>query len=103
MQLVAKAFHGSVDMLKLRKLAKLAIPGAIKKLVLVLPLTNPDHILLALLQGGLRVQLSGLEPEIREGEKAVFRTSLHPWGAISSEWYRLKKKVVFLSFAFIQL
>ena len=79
MQLVAKAFHGSVDMLKLRKLAKLAIPGAIKKLVLVLPLTNPDHILLALLQGGLRVQLSGLEPEVREGEKAIFRTSRHPW------------------------
>ena len=25
------------------------------------------------------------------------------FGAISSEWYRLKKKVVFLSFAFIQL
>ena len=79
MQLVAKAFHGIVDMLKLRKLAKLAIPGAIKKLVLVLPFTDPDHVLLALMQGGLRAQLSGLEPEIREGEKAVFRTSLHPW------------------------
>ena len=42
-------------------------------------LWNPDHILLALMQGGLRAQLSGLESEIREGEKAVFRTSLHPW------------------------
>ena len=31
------------------------------------------------MQGGLRAQLSGLESEIREGEKAVFRTSLHPW------------------------
>ena len=39
MQLVAKVFHGSPDMLKLTKLAEPAIPGAIKKLVLVLPFT----------------------------------------------------------------
>ena len=74
MQLIAKAFHRSANMLKLRKLAESAIPGAIKKLVLVLPFTNPDHIILALLQGGLRVQLSGLEPEVREGEKASYKS-----------------------------
>ena len=39
MQLIAKAFHRSANMLKLRKLAESAIPGAIKKLVLVLPFT----------------------------------------------------------------
>ena len=39
MQLVAKAFHGSANMLKLRELAKPAIPATIKKLVLVLPCT----------------------------------------------------------------
>ena len=37
MQLVAKAFHESADVLKLRKLAEPDIPGAIKKLVQVLP------------------------------------------------------------------
>ena len=38
-------------------------------------LQYPDHHLLALLQGGLRVQLSGLDPELRESEKAVIFTS----------------------------
>ena len=39
----------------------------------------PDHLLLALLQGGVCVQLSGLDLELRESERAVIFTSLHPW------------------------
>ena len=39
----------------------------------------PDPLLLALVQGGLRDKLSGLEPEPREGEKAVIFTSRPPW------------------------
>ena len=38
-----------------------------------------DHSPLALMLGGLLVQLSGLEPEFREDEKVVFRASRHPW------------------------
>ena len=36
-------------------------------------------------------------------ENCTFTLPSHTHGAISSELYRLKKKVVFLSFAFIQL
>ena len=39
----------------------------------------PDPLLLALVQGGLRDQLSGLEPELREGEKAVIFASRSRW------------------------
>ena len=42
-------------------------------------LQYPDHLLLALLQGGVCVQLSGLDLELRESERAVIFTSLHPW------------------------
>ena len=38
-----------------------------------------DPLLLALVQGGLRDQLSGLEPELREGEKAVIFASRSRW------------------------
>ena len=97
MQLIAKAFHRSANMLKLRKLAESAIPGAIKKLVLVLPFTNRDYILLALLQGGLRVQLSGLEPEIREGEKSGFQNFSSPVGASYKSYKRFMEPVSYFN------
>ena len=41
--------------------------------------TQTDPLLLALVQDGLRDQLSGLEPELREGEKAVIFASRSRW------------------------
>ena len=43
------------------------------------PLQYPDHLLLALLQVGVCVQLCGLDIELRESERVVIFTSRHPW------------------------
>ena len=56
-------------------------------------LQYPDHLLLALLQGGLRVQLSGLDPELRESEKAVLHFSA-PVGASYRSHKRSEKRVL---------
>ena len=49
------------------------------------------------MQGGLRAQLSGLEPEIREGEKSSFQNFSSPVGASYKSYKRFMEPVSYFN------